>query len=203
VPSARPSGSPPEEAAMTATTRTPRYTSTDSPIGELLLVGDERALRGLYMQAGRKPMTIAPEWEHDPAAFSDARRQLSEYFAAERTSFDVALETDGTSFQRRVWRALQDIPYGETISYGELARRIDQPTAPRAVGLANGRNPISVILPCHRVIGADGTLTGYGGGTERKRLLLELEQDAVAPRLLRLVADRKRAAGPGASRIAR
>jgi methylated-DNA-[protein]-cysteine S-methyltransferase len=180
-----------------------RYTSTDSPIGELLLVGDDRALRGLYMQAGRKATAIAPEWEHDPSAFSDARSQLSEYFAGERTRFDVALAIEGTPFQRRVWRALQDIPYGETISYGELARRIDQPTAPRAVGLANGRNPISVILPCHRVIGADGTLTGYGGGTERKRLLLELEQDAVAPRLLRLVADRKRAAGPGASRIRR
>ena len=95
-----------------------------------------------------------------------------------RTSFDLALVMDGTPFQRRVWRALQDLPYGETISYGELARRIDQPAAPRAVGLANGRNPISVILPCHRVIGADGTLTGYGGGTERKRLLLDLEQDA-------------------------
>ena len=97
---------------------------------------------------------------------------------AERTGFVLALVMDGTPFQRRVWRALQDLPYGETISYGELARRIDQPAAPRAVGLANGRNPISVIVPCHRVIGADGTLTGYGGGTERKRLLLDLEQDA-------------------------
>jgi len=171
---------------------------TDSPIGELLLVGDERALHGLYMQAGRKPMTIAPEWEHDPSVFSGARGQLSEYFAGVRTSFDLALVMDGTPFQRRVWRALQDLPYGETISYGELARRIDQPAAPRAVGLANGRNPISVIVPCHRVIGTDGTLTGYGGGTERKRFLLDLEQDRSRRGGLTqatLVADRDRAAG--------
>jgi len=158
--------------ATSATTRTLRYTSTESPIGELLLVGDERALHGLCMQAGRAPMTIAPEWRHDPAAFPDVRSQLSEYFAGQRTRFDLALEMDGTPFQRRVWDALQSIPYGQ------LACRIDQPTARRAVGLANGRNPVAVIVPCHRVIGADGTLTGYGGGTERKRLLLDLEQDA-------------------------
>lgn len=111
------------------------------------------------------------------------RGQLSEYFAGERTGFDVELSMRGTAFQRRVWCALQEIPYAETISYGELARRLGVPSAARAVGLANGCNPVSVIVPCHRVIGADGTLTGYGGGIERKRLLLELEADTLAPRL--------------------
>lgn len=166
---------------LTATTRALRYASIDSPIGELLLVGDRGALHGLYMQAGRKPMTIAPGWEHDPPALADARTQLAEYFAGERTGFDLDLVVNGTTFQRRVWRALRDIPYGQTISYGELARRIDQPSAARAVGLANGRNPISVIVPCHRVVGADGTLTGYGGGTERKQRLLDLEANASEP----------------------
>ena len=116
---------------------------------------------------------------HSPECASSS----TEYFAGERTSFDVPLVLDGAPFQRRVWRALQDVPYGETISYGELARRIGPPSAARAVGLANGRNPISVIVPCHRVIGADGSLTGYGGGLDRKRLLLDLEASATAPQL--------------------
>ncbi len=153
------------------------YTSIDSPIGELLLLGDGHSLRGLYMQQGRKPVQIAPRWERSEAPFADVRRQLREYFTGERTTFDdLALTLDGARFERRVWRALQDIPYGETVSYGEIARRVGQPGAARAVGLANGRNPIAVIVPCHRVIGANGTLVGYGGGLERKRLLLELEQ---------------------------
>jgi methylated-DNA-[protein]-cysteine S-methyltransferase len=152
-----------------------QYTHIDSPIGELLLLGDGHALRGLYMRQGRKPITIRRGWQASEAAFEEVRRQLGEYFAGQRTTFRVPLTLEGTPFQRRVWRALQEIGYGETVSYGELARRIDRPTAVRAVGLANGRNPISVIVPCHRVIGADGTLTGYGGGLERKRLLLDLE----------------------------
>jgi methylated-DNA-[protein]-cysteine S-methyltransferase len=153
------------------------YTSIDSPIGELLLLGDGHALRGLYMQDGRKPVKIASRWECSEAPFADVREQLREYFAGERTTFDdLPLAMDGAQFERRVWRALQDIPYGETVSYGEIARRVGQPEAARAVGLANGRNPIAVIVPCHRVIGASGALTGYGGGLERKRLLLELEQ---------------------------
>ena len=152
------------------------YTSMDSPIGELLLLGDDRALRGLYMQDGRKPVEIAPRWERSAAPFSGVQGQLREYFAGERVAFETPLAMEGTRFERRVWRALTDIPYGETVSYGEIARRIDQPSAARAVGLANGRNPIAVIVPCHRVIGANGTLTGYGGGLERKRLLLELER---------------------------
>jgi methylated-DNA-[protein]-cysteine S-methyltransferase len=151
------------------------YTSLDSPLGELLLVGDGRALHGLYMQEGRTARPVDSDWEAAPERFAEARTQLREYFAGRRTAFDLPLELSGSPFQRRVWRALQDIPYGETISYGEQARRIGRPADPRAVGQANGRNPIAVIVPCHRVIGADGSLTGYGGGVERKRLLLELE----------------------------
>jgi methylated-DNA-[protein]-cysteine S-methyltransferase len=152
-----------------------QYTTIDSPIGELLLLGDGHALRGLYMQEGRKPIRIAPGWEPSTAPFADVRAQLDEYFVGRRTTFDIPFVMDGAPFERQVWRALEDIPYGETVSYGEIARRVGQPSAARAVGLANGRNPIAVIVPCHRVIGADGTLTGYGGGLERKRLLLELE----------------------------
>jgi methylated-DNA-[protein]-cysteine S-methyltransferase len=152
------------------------YTRMDSPIGELLLLGDGDALHGLYMQDGRKPVAVAPQWERAAAPFADVQAQLREYFAGERTVFEMPLAMDGTDFERRVWRALIDIPYGETVSYGEIARRVEQPSAARAVGLANGRNPIAVIVPCHRVIGANGTLTGYGGGLERKQLLLELER---------------------------
>jgi methylated-DNA-[protein]-cysteine S-methyltransferase len=154
------------------------YTTIESPIGELLLLGDRGALRGLCMQDAPNPTAIEPGWCADDGAFADVRRQLDEYFAGDRTAFDVPLAAAGTPFQRAVWRGLRDIPYGETVSYGDLARRIGRPSAVRAVGLANGRNPIAVMVPCHRVIGADGTLTGYGGGIERKRLLLELETRA-------------------------
>ena len=109
------------------------------------------------------------------------RTQLGDYFAGRLTSFDVPMQLEGTPFQREVWQGLLEIDYGETISYGELARRIGRPRAVRAVGLANGQNPIAVIVPCHRVIGADGTLTGYGGGLDRKRLLLDLEARLLAP----------------------
>jgi O-6-methylguanine DNA methyltransferase len=160
------------------------YMSFDSPIGELLLLGDGHALRGLYMQEGRRPVQIAPRWERSEAPFAEVREQLREYFAGERTAFDdLPLALDGAPFERRVWSALQEIPYGETASYGEIARHVGQPGAARAVGLANGRNPIAVIVPCHRVIGANGTLVGYGGGLERKRLLLELEQGQARLRL--------------------
>jgi methylated-DNA-[protein]-cysteine S-methyltransferase len=127
------------------------------------------------MQEGRPAASVRPEWRPADEPFADVRRQLSEYFDGERDEFDVPLGMTGTPFQRRVWQALQRIPYGETTTYGELARRLGRPSASRAVGLANGRNPIAVIVPCHRVIGSDGSLTGYGGGVERKRLLLELE----------------------------
>jgi methylated-DNA-[protein]-cysteine S-methyltransferase len=151
------------------------YTTMDSPLGELLLLGDGDSLVGLHMQAGRHPVRIQQSWVRDDDTLADIRVQLDEYFAGVRTRFDVKLRMDGTAFQRTVWHALTEIPYGETISYGELARRIERPDRARAVGMANGQNPIAVIVPCHRVIGADGKLVGYGGGLDNKRRLLELE----------------------------
>jgi methylated-DNA-[protein]-cysteine S-methyltransferase len=152
------------------------YTTVESPIGELLLLGERGVLHGLYMQDGLRPTRVRPEWVRRDDAFADVRTQLSEYFAGERTTFDLRLHMDGGAFQRTVWHALTEIPYGETISYGELARRIGRPDLARAVGTANGQNPIAVIVPCHRVIGANGKLVGYGGGLDNKRRLLELEQ---------------------------
>ncbi len=156
------------------------YATIESPLGELLLLGDGVRLHGLAMQAGSKPRTVRPGWKREPTAFADVETQLHEYFIGERTSFDLELEPKGTLFQRRVWEALLQIAYGETISYGELADRIGRPTAARAVGAANGANPIAVIIPCHRLIGANGTLTGYAGGVERKQALLELEARSYA-----------------------
>ncbi len=151
------------------------YTTMTSPIGELLLVGNDQALYRLHMQSGPRPAAIDPHWERSAQPFADVALQLDEYFAGARKAFDVPLELEGNPFEVAVWRTLQEIPYGETISYGELARRVGDPGAARAVGLANARNPVAVIVPCHRVIGADGSLTGFGGGLERKRLLLDLE----------------------------
>ena len=122
-------------------------------------------------------------WEVDDDAFADAVEQLAEYFTGERTEFELSLDLVGTAFQRSVWSALREIPYGETCSYGEIARKLGSPGASRAVGLANGHNPIGIIVPCHRVIGANGSLTGYGGGLERKRMLLDLERSRMAPAL--------------------
>jgi methylated-DNA-[protein]-cysteine S-methyltransferase len=156
------------------------YTTMDSPIGELLLLGDGDTLHGLHMQAGRHPLRINPRWQRDDDAFADVRNQLEEYFAGERSTFDLKLHLEGTAFQRTVWHALTEIPYGETISYGELARRIGRPDRARAVGTANGQNPIAVIVPCHRVIGANGKLVGYGGGLDNKRRLLELESGVLS-----------------------
>ncbi|HEX7610606.1 MAG TPA: methylated-DNA--[protein]-cysteine S-methyltransferase, partial [Solirubrobacteraceae bacterium] len=124
----------------------------------------------------------SPDWQHDDDALADVAGQLAAYFAGTLTEFDVQLELAGTDFQREVWQALRAIPYGETISYGELAQRVGKPSASRAVGLANGRNPIAIIVPCHRVIGADGSLTGYGGGLARKAWLLEHEAISSRPR---------------------
>ena len=154
------------------------YTELDSPIGELLLLGDGRSLHGLYMQEGRTGIEVSPTWKRSVDPFAAVCKQLDEYFAGRRTTFEVPLRMAGTAFQRRVWSELQEIPYGQSISYSELARRIGIPSASRAVGTANGLNPIAVIVPCHRVIGADGSLTGYGGGLERKRFLLDLEAGA-------------------------
>jgi methylated-DNA-[protein]-cysteine S-methyltransferase len=161
---------------MPTRTETLLHTTVDSPIGDLLLLGDRHALRGVYMQAGRKPVRVSDSWHAADEPFAEARKQLEQYFAGERTAFDLPLAAEGSEFERRVWRALEEIPYGETESYGEVAERIGTPGSARAVGWANGRNPISIVVPCHRVIGANGTLTGYGGGLERKRFLLELEQ---------------------------
>jgi methylated-DNA-[protein]-cysteine S-methyltransferase len=151
-----------------------------SPVGPLTLVASGGALAGLYM-AGQRHLPAAEAFGEpaaDPRAepFAAAAGQLREYFAGGRTGFDLELSLDGTAFQRRVWAALREIRYGQTVSYGELADRIGSPSAPRAVGLANGRNPIGIIVPCHRVVGAGGGLTGYGGGIERKRFLLAHEQ---------------------------
>ncbi len=158
-----------------------RFTEMETPIGMLRLRGTEHGLTGIYMEKHRHGPEAVEErgWVRDDALFAEARAQLVDYFAGHRKTFDLAIDRDsfgGTPFQRRVWSELEKIPYGVTISYGELARRIGNPNAVRAVGLANGRNPISIIVPCHRVIGANGTLTGYGGGLERKRWLLEFEK---------------------------
>jgi len=152
-----------------------RYTTIDTPIGELLLAGDGRALQHLSMQHGRRPFRLSPAWQRDDETFAPVVEQLTEYFDGTRQTFDVELALVGNPFELRVWAQLAQIPYGETVSYGEIARRMHQPDAALAVGLANGRNPVAVIVPCHRVIGSDGSLTGYGGGLERKRLLLDLE----------------------------
>lgn len=147
-----------------------------SPIGELTLLSDGEALTGLYMASPRGAPNIDPAWRHEEAPFRSVAEQLAAYFAGERTEFDLPLSARGTEFQQRVWRALRTIPYGETRSYRDIATAIGAPKAMRAVGLANGRNPISIVVPCHRVVGADGSLTGYGGGLRNKQLLLDLEQ---------------------------
>lgn len=151
------------------------YDELDSPVGPLLLVGDGTALTGLYMHEQRHPPSLPEGAEPKPSAFREVRAQLKAYFAGKLRVFDLPLRGAGTAFQQRVWRELCRIPFGKTESYGGLAQRIGNPNAMRAVGLANGRNPIGIIVPCHRVIGADGSLTGYGGGIERKKWLLQHE----------------------------
>ena len=155
----------------------PRYfTEIPSPIGRLHLRSSGDALTGLYMEKHQHLPARPADAKSDAAPFRDAIAQLEEYFAGERREFSLPLGAEGTDFQREVWRGLAAIPYGVTLSYGQLALAIGRPRAVRAVGLANGRNPISIIVPCHRVIGANGTLTGYGGGMERKRFLLDIER---------------------------
>lgn len=151
--------------------------TVDSPIGPLLLAGrDDGVLTNLAMDGQAHPPNGADAWKRDDHAFDDVADQLDAYFAGELTTFDVVLEPDGTEFQQKVWARLRAIPYGEVRSYGQLAAEIGQPKASRAVGLANGRNPIAIIVPCHRVIGANGALTGFGGGLHRKQALLDLER---------------------------
>ncbi|MEC4019906.1 methylated-DNA--[protein]-cysteine S-methyltransferase [Streptomyces sp. H27-D2] len=169
------------------------FTTFDSPLGELLLTGEESvtapgglALAALSVPDQKGAVGIQPEWRHAPAAFAEAERQLAAFFAGELRSFDLeysAGAAKGTAFREKVWAALDDIPYGETTSYGQLAQRIGASRAAvRAIGGAVGANPLLVFRPCHRVIGADGSLTGYAGGLERKRLLLGLERERAGSR---------------------
>jgi methylated-DNA-[protein]-cysteine S-methyltransferase len=149
-------------------------TTVTSPLGELLLTAEDGMLTGLFLPAERHAPPAGAV--RDDGAFGAVRRQLEEYFAGQRRSFDLPVAPPGTEFQRRVWDELGRIGYGETISYAELAARIGRPTAIRAAGAANGANPISILIPCHRVVGSNGSLTGYSGGLEAKRLLLDLER---------------------------
>jgi methylated-DNA-[protein]-cysteine S-methyltransferase len=151
-------------------------TTIDSPVGPLVLTSDGDSLTRLLFDA-----PVDPSWSTDPCPLLDrAVAQLSEYFAGERLDFDLPLDPTGTPFQQTTWMALREIPYAQTINYGQLALRVGNARASRAVGLANGRNPISIVVPCHRVIGANGSLTGYGGGLDRKRTLLELESPVMS-----------------------
>jgi methylated-DNA-[protein]-cysteine S-methyltransferase len=168
---------------MISSTAPRTHVRIPSPIGQLTLVAEDGSLTGLYMDVqAHRPADGAFGAQGDPAAepFASAAQQLAAYFAGQLTAFDLPLAPTGTEFQRRVWTALQAIPYGQTWCYGQLAEKIGSPSAARAVGLANGRNPIALVIPCHRVIGADGSLTGYGGGLDRKRFLIDLEETAAA-----------------------
>jgi methylated-DNA-[protein]-cysteine S-methyltransferase len=151
------------------------YRYHDSPIGRLLLASDDAGLQQLLMEIDSKPWRIGEHWQIAGAELDEACRQLDQYFAGRRQRFELLLAPHGTAFQQAVWQALQRIPFGQTSSYSALAEQIARPKAVRAVGAANGANPIAVVIPCHRVIGRDGSLTGYAGGLARKALLLELE----------------------------
>jgi methylated-DNA-[protein]-cysteine S-methyltransferase len=151
------------------------YTMFESPVGTLLLAGDGNGLRLVSFESSKHAAPPQADWRQDKTPFTEVIRQLRAYFRGELKEFDLPLALEGTKFQLHVWNTLRSIPYGETISYAQLAGRIGDPKAVRAVGLANGSNPIPIIIPCHRVIGSDGSLTGFGGGLSTKKLLLELE----------------------------
>ena len=157
-----------------------KYVYFDSPIGRMLIAGNSTALTHIHFVGGAHPVEPEPDWEMDREIFKEAIGQLQAYFEGKLKAFDLPLRLEGTAFQIDVWSALQEIPYGETVSYAEIARRIGRPKAVRAVGAANGQNPVSIIVPCHRVIGSNGSLTGYGGGLKNKEALLALEQGRVA-----------------------
>lgn len=154
------------------------YSYMASPVGRLLLAGDSAkgALRLIGFSTGSMAHGPDPAWDHAPDGFAAARGQLQEYFAGQRQDFDLVLEPQGTEFQQAVWQQLREIPFGETCSYLDIAKRLGKPKAVRAVGSANGRNPLPIVVPCHRVIGSNGSLTGFGGGLENKQILLELER---------------------------
>lgn len=149
----------------------------ESPLGPLLLAGDSTALRYLKLPRDGKARTPEPGWIPDPGAFQEATRQLEAYFSGSLKRFSLPLAPRGTPFQQDIWAALREVPYGTTVSYGELARRAGRPRSARAVGAAMAANPLPILIPCHRVIGSDGSLTGFGGGLEAKRLLLALEKE--------------------------
>lgn len=153
------------------------YCYFESPIGELLLAGTADELSMIGFPKGAMRRDPEPDWIYNEEAFAKAREQLAEYFSGERKDFDLPLSLSGTDFQVSVLKALLEIPYGETRSYGAIAKRIGRPRAVRAVGAANGRNPITIIVPCHRVIGSSGDLTGFGGGLDTKEALLRLEAE--------------------------
>jgi len=152
------------------------YASMESPVGVLLIARDESGLRRILFAKGRREVRPDPGWRENPQALKEAIRQLDAYFAGKLREFTLPLAPEGTPFQLRVWDELLKIPYGTTTSYGLLARRLGEPKASRAVGLANGANPIAIVIPCHRVIGSDGSLTGYGGGLKSKEWLLAHER---------------------------
>jgi methylated-DNA-[protein]-cysteine S-methyltransferase len=154
------------------------HTTIESALGDLTVVAEADQLTGLYFAEHRRAPSIDTLGDRDDAGFEEVRRQLGEYFAGERREFDLFVAPAGDAFQQRVWRLLTRIPYGQTRSYGDLAEQLGDPALAQAVGAANGRNPMSVIVPCHRVVGADGSLVGYAGGLERKRHLLALEEPA-------------------------
>jgi methylated-DNA-[protein]-cysteine S-methyltransferase len=159
------------------------YDYLETPIGQLMLAGDGEVLMELGFPGGKAARRHQESWELGPGNFKVVKEQLLAYFAGELQEFSISLAPQGTEFQKQVWQALQSIPYGETWSYGELANRIKKPKASRAVGAANGRNPIPVIIPCHRVIGSSGKLVGFGGGLDTKRHLLALENQSIHPGL--------------------
>ncbi|MEQ8746225.1 methylated-DNA--[protein]-cysteine S-methyltransferase [Pyruvatibacter sp.] len=152
-----------------------RYTYIPSPLGDLLVAGDGEHLHLISFPTGNKKVSQASHWREDAAVFRPVKQQLDAYFAGDLTTFDIPLTLQGTDFQNLIWKNLATIPYGETATYGEMAKRAGRPKASRAVGAANGANPLPIILPCHRVIGSTGALTGFGGGMDAKKFLLRLE----------------------------
>ena len=179
-------------AKRTSNEATVYYWVAISPVGRLLLVGGAKGLLALQFQDGAHPLDIQPSWKKAREPFRAVLEQLREYFGGSRKRFQIALKLQGTPFQRQVWQALQRIPYGRTVSYGEVAQQMGSPQASRAVGAANGQNPVSIIVPCHRVIGANGKLVGYGGGLPIKAALLALEQRETGQKPLSI--DRQRLA---------
>ncbi|GAA3221739.1 methylated-DNA--[protein]-cysteine S-methyltransferase [Oerskovia jenensis] len=167
---------PPDRQDLPAPPRTVRHALIASPVGDLTAVGTSDGLRALYFDAHRRRPTGETFGERDDDAFEEVRVQVGEYFAGTRRDFDLDLAPVGDGFQKKVWALLAQIPYGETRSYGDLALALGDRNLARAVGAANGQNPLSIVVPCHRVVGADGSLTGYAGGLERKRFLLALEE---------------------------